>query len=55
MMDAQQRFLRRSYLNDNIEVFLRESNYHRSNDDAEDLVGLPIWKWDEEEGSGELS
>ncbi len=51
-MDAQQRFLRRQYLNNNLDIFLRESAYHRNNDEAEKLPATQVWQWDEPEGAG---
>jgi len=47
---AQQRFLRRKFLTENIDFLLRESNYHRNNDIDEALPGQQLWKMDEEEG-----
>lgn len=52
-LDAQQRFLRRGYLLDNIDLFLRESKYHRTHDDVEDIEGVTVWRWDETEGESE--
>lgn len=52
-MDAQQRFLRRKYLIENLEILLRESAYHRTNDDAEKLPGIEVWQWDQPEGAGD--
>lgn len=52
-MDGQQRFLRRKFLAANLEIFLRESAYHRNNDEAEELPAINVWKWDSPEGAGD--
>lgn len=50
-MDVNQRFLRRQFLLENIEMWLAESIYHRKFDVDEDLEHTAIWTWDELEGS----
>lgn len=49
-MDRQQRFLRRKYLIDNMPVILRESIYHRRNEEEENLPGFKLWSWSQPEG-----
>lgn len=50
-MDVNQRFLRRIFLLDNLDLLLRESYYHRNHDDDEELVPVfHLWNWDESEG-----
>jgi len=51
VMDVQQRFLRRRFLIESIEIFIRESVYHRTHHEAENTKGVPIWEWDNEEGN----
>jgi len=50
-MEPQQRFLRRKFLLENVDRFLRESIYHRTHDEEEDLPGVDVWYWDDSEGS----
>ena len=49
-MDKQQRFLRRLHLMEHLDILLRESAYHRNYDEEEKLSGIPVWKWDSDEG-----
>lgn len=49
-MNSIQRILRRLHLMDSMPLMLRESRYHRDNDEEEDLPSVVLWKWDEEEG-----
>lgn len=49
-MDAQQRFLRRIFLQQNLDLFLREANFHRSHHDDQNRSGMRVWHWQEEEG-----
>lgn len=54
-MDRDQRFLKRLYLMERMDLWLRELVYHRTNDDNEELLPqIPFWKWGEEEGQGKL-
>lgn len=51
-MDANQRFLRRLHLLDNLDMLLRESRYHRNHKEDERLTPVfQVWNWDDEEGA----
>jgi len=52
-MEVQQRFLRRKHLIESTEILLRESIYHRTHEVSEDLDGIVVWRWDDEEGTSE--
>lgn len=49
-MDLTERFLRRLALLDDIDVLHRESRYHRTHDDVEELPAVTVWQWDDPEG-----
>lgn len=54
-MESEQRFLRRIFLQENLTLFLREANFHRTHHEAQQIDGIKVWHWQEEEGkSGEL-
>jgi hypothetical protein len=54
-VDSQQRFLRRKHLLDNMDIYLRESNYHRSLDEDEELQGEILWRLDKELGENDCA
>lgn len=49
-MDSHQRFMRRNFLFENMEIMLRESAYHRTHDEDEKLPAIPVWRWGSVEG-----
>lgn len=54
-MNKSQRFLRRIYLLESMDVMLREAKYHRDNDEAEATPSVQLWKMGEEEGEAKLT
>lgn len=50
-MDKTERFARRLYLMEHMDLWLKESAYHRAHEDDENIEpNLSLWSWGEEEG-----
>lgn len=47
-MDSQDRFIKRLYLIEHLDLWLREAAYHRAHDELEDLPWKAMWKRDED-------